>query len=61
MRRWAAVLIVPVALTLLVGRWASMVYANWQWYAALGALPVYRSELMHEAAWRAGAGLVAFG
>ena len=60
MRRWVVMLLVAIALTLLVGRWASMVYANWQWYDALGALSLYRSELAHEAAWRLGAGGVAF-
>ena len=60
MRRWGVMLLVAIALTLLVGRWASMVYANWQWYDALGALSLYRSELAHEAAWRFGAGGVAF-
>lgn len=60
MRRWGSLLVVAAALTLLVGRWASMVYANWQWYDAMGALPVYRSQLLHETAWRGGAGLVAF-
>lgn len=61
MRRWFAVLVVSVALTLVVGRWASTVYADWTWYAAMGALPLYRSALMHTVAWRVGAGVAAFG
>lgn len=60
MRRWLLVLLVAVALALVVGRWASVIYADWQWFDALGALPVYRSKLMHEVAWRAGAASVAF-
>ena len=60
MRRWSAVLLLAVALTLLLGRWASMVYADWHWFDALGALAVYRSQLAHQAAWWSGAGLTAF-
>jgi uncharacterized membrane protein (UPF0182 family) len=61
LRRWIAILVVALALALIVGRWSSTVYANWQWYAALGALPVYRSSLVHVFAWRAGATALAFG
>jgi hypothetical protein len=60
MRRWIVILLAAVALTLVVGRWSSMVYAEWQWYDALGALPLYRSALAHQFAWRAGAVVVAF-
>lgn len=61
MRRWLAILVVALALALIVGRWTSTIYADWHWYEALGALPVYRSRLMHIFAWRIGAGALAFG
>jgi uncharacterized membrane protein (UPF0182 family) len=61
LRRWLAILVVALALALIVGRWTSTIYADWQWYAALGALPVYRSSLAHIFAWRVGAGALAFG
>ena len=60
MRRWLLALLVAVALALVAGRWASVIFAEWRWFDALGALPVYRSKLMHEVAWRAGAASVAF-
>ena len=60
MRRWLLILLLAVALALVVGRWASMVFADWRWFDALGVLPVYRSKLMHELAWRAGAASAAF-
>lgn len=60
MRRPLIVLALATALTLLMGRWASVIYADWQWYSAMGALPVYASALAHQAAWRVGAAGVAF-
>ncbi|MDQ8164617.1 MAG: UPF0182 family protein [Gemmatimonadota bacterium] len=60
MRRWLLVLLVAVAIALVAGRWASVIFADWQWFDALGALPVLRSKLMHEMAWRAGAASAGF-
>ena len=53
-------LLAAAALTLLAGRWASVVYAEWRWHEAIGALDVYRSALMHDAAWRIATAVVAF-
>lgn len=36
------------ALLMLAGRLIAGIYAEWTWYAAMGALPLYRSKLMHE-------------
>jgi uncharacterized membrane protein (UPF0182 family) len=60
MRRWLVTSIVALALVLILGRWASTVYAEWQWYDAMGALPLFRSALTHQLAWRVGAFAVAF-
>jgi uncharacterized membrane protein (UPF0182 family) len=59
-RRWTLLLLAAAALTLLAGRWASVVYAEWRWHEAIGALDVYRSALTHDLAWRTGTGIVAF-
>lgn len=60
MRRSLLVLAVAAGLVLVLGRWVSVIFADWEWFASLGALPVYRSQLVHQAAWRAGAGMAAF-
>lgn len=44
----------------MLGRWAADIYAEWRWFDAMGALPVYRSQLAHTAAWRSAALVVAF-
>jgi uncharacterized membrane protein (UPF0182 family) len=49
-----------VALLMLAGRVVAGVYAEWTWYAAMGALPLYRSKLTHEAALLAGTTLAGF-
>jgi hypothetical protein len=54
-RRWLFLSLAGVALFLLLGRGISGLYAEWTWYAALGALPLYESRLAHEAALRLGA------
>lgn len=61
MRRWIVILGVSAALSLLLGRWVSAMYSDWMWYASMDALAVFRSAIVHETAWRAGAMLVAFG
>jgi hypothetical protein len=59
-RRWLFLTLASLALLLVVGRSLAGVYAEWSWYASMGALPLYRSRLMHLAALRGGAALVAF-
>ena len=54
------VLAVLAALTLIGGRLASSLYADWAWYTAQGAVPLYRSSIAHMLAWRTGAILTAF-
>ncbi|MEA3245134.1 MAG: UPF0182 family protein [Gemmatimonadota bacterium] len=60
MRRWLVLLAVSSALALLGGRAVAGVFADWLWFDSMGALDLYRSQLAHEAAWRAGAGLAGF-
>ncbi len=60
MRRWGVVLVIATAFVLVAGRWLATIYADWTWYDALGALPVYRSGLIHQLAWRVGAIASAF-
>jgi hypothetical protein len=59
-RRWLFVTLAGLAVLLVAGRWLAGVYAEWSWYASMGALPLYRSRLAHEAALRGGAALTAF-
>ncbi len=49
-RRWVLVSLAGVALLILAGRFAAGIYAEWTWYAAMDALPLYRSKLMHQSA-----------
>ncbi len=49
-----------VALLMLAGRMAAGVYAEWTWYAAMGALPLYRSKLAHESVLLGGTALAGF-
>ncbi|HUF30333.1 MAG TPA: UPF0182 family protein [Gemmatimonadaceae bacterium] len=44
-RRWIGAAILSVALLLLGGRIAANAYAEFQWYAAIGALPVWRLRM----------------
>ena len=44
-RRWIGVAIVGVAVLLLAGRFAANAYAEYQWYAAVEALPVWRLRM----------------
>ena len=48
-RSWLLVSLAALALVMLAGRLASGVYSEWTWYDAMGALPLYRSKLTHEA------------
>ena len=59
-RRWLLVALAGLALLLVLGRMAAGVYAEWSWYASMGALALYKSELAHEAVLRAGAALAGF-
>lgn len=49
-----------LALLLLAGRVVAGIYAEWSWYAAMGALPLYRSKLVHETALLGGTTLAGF-
>lgn len=59
-RRWLLVLVASLAALLVAGRFLAGVYADWTWYEAMGALPLYQSALVHGAALRMGALLVGF-
>lgn len=59
-RRWLFVSFAGVAALLVVGRALAGVYAEWTWYAAMGALPLFKSRLAHEAAFRGGALIAGF-
>ncbi|HLA89169.1 MAG TPA: UPF0182 family protein [Gemmatimonadaceae bacterium] len=59
-RRWLLLSLAALALLLVVGRFLAAGYAEWTWFASMGALPLYRSRLVHETALRGGAALVAF-
>ncbi|HEV8410218.1 MAG TPA: UPF0182 family protein, partial [Gemmatimonadaceae bacterium] len=59
-RSWVLVSVAAVALFLLAGRAIAGAYAEWVWYDSMGALPLYRSELAHEAVLVAGTLLAGF-
>ena len=59
-RRWLMALVAALALLLVAGRLVAGIFAEWTWYAAMGALPLYQSMLAHQVALRGGAALVAF-
>ncbi|MBI3566825.1 MAG: UPF0182 family protein [Gemmatimonadetes bacterium] len=59
-RRWLLLLAASVAVLLFVGRLLAGIYGEWTWYAAMGALPVYRLRLWHEWGQRLAAGALAF-
>lgn len=48
------------ALLMLAGRLAAGIYSEWTWYAAMGALPLYRSKLVHEGVLLGGTAIVGF-
>ena len=54
-RRWLLVALGGVALLLVLGRAIAGVYAEWTWYAAMGALPLFESRVAHETVMRLGA------
>ncbi len=59
-RSWVVVSLAGVALLILAGRFAAGIYAEWTWYAAMGALPMYRSKLAHESALLSGTLIAGF-
>jgi uncharacterized membrane protein (UPF0182 family) len=63
-RRWIAFLLVTAAVALLVAREAALVYADYRWYRAMGALSVWEARmsslLLLRLAGGAGIGLFAF-
>ncbi|MFI5234023.1 MAG: UPF0182 family protein, partial [Gemmatimonadales bacterium] len=59
-RRWVFVSLAAFALLMLAGRLVAGIYAEWAWYAAMGALPLYRSKLAHETVLLGGTTLAGF-
>jgi uncharacterized membrane protein (UPF0182 family) len=49
-----------LALLMLAGRLVAGIYAEWSWYAAMGALPLYRAKLAHETGLLGGTVLAGF-
>ncbi|HVT38494.1 MAG TPA: UPF0182 family protein, partial [Gemmatimonadaceae bacterium] len=60
-RRWLFTGVAGLAFLMVLGRLFTGVYAEWRWYAAMGALPLYQSKLLHETILRGGAALLGFG
>lgn len=59
-RRWVLLSLACFALLMLAGRLVAGVYSEWTWYAAMGALPLYRSKLMHQGVLLGGTALAGF-
>ena len=59
-RRWLIALVAALALLLVAGRIGAGIFAEWTWYAAMGALPLYQSMLTHQVALRCSAACIAF-
>jgi uncharacterized membrane protein (UPF0182 family) len=59
-RSWVLVTLAGFALLMLAGRLMAGIYAEWTWYAAMGALPLYRSKLMHESVLLGGTAIAGF-
>jgi uncharacterized membrane protein (UPF0182 family) len=59
-RSWVLVSVAGLALLLLAGRLIAGLYAEWTWYASMGALPLYRSMLAHQTALLAGTAVAGF-
>src|ERR1035437_1025111 len=59
-RGWGLISLARIALLLLARRPVAGVYADWTWYAAMGALPLYRSKLTHETVLLGGTALAGF-
>lgn len=51
-RRWLLLSLTGVALLLVMGRAIAGIYADWTWYEAMGALPLFESRLAHESVLR---------
>ncbi len=58
-RRWTVLTLAAIALLLILGRATTGVYADYQWYAALGAASVWRSQTLISLALRLSSGLLA--
>jgi uncharacterized protein len=59
-RSWVLISLAGFALLMLAGRLVAGIYSEWTWYAAMGALPLYRSKLMHESVLLGGTALAGF-
>ena len=59
-RRWLLVAVGGLAVLMVAGRLLASVYAEWTWYAAMDALPLYQSRLLHESVLRGGTAIAGF-
>ncbi|MFI5246357.1 MAG: UPF0182 family protein, partial [Gemmatimonadales bacterium] len=59
-RTWVLISLASLALLLLAGRFVAGLYAEWSWYTAMGALPLYRAKLAHQAGLLGGTALAGF-
>ncbi len=59
-RRWLAAGALGLAMVLLVGRTFAGVFVEHEWYATLGALPIWRARLVNTLLLRGGAFAIAF-
>lgn len=58
-RRWTLLALAGAAFLLLAGRAVASVYVDYQWYAAMDALPLWRARFMTTVATRVTAGVLA--
>jgi uncharacterized membrane protein (UPF0182 family) len=59
-RSWGLVALAGITLLMLAGRLVAGLYAEWTWYAAMGALPLLQSKLSHQAVLLGGTVLAGF-
>src|SRR5688572_1399717 len=58
-RRWIAIGVVAAALLLIAGREVAGVYVDYRWYAALGAVDVWRAQMANSLWLRTASGVIA--
>ncbi|MFI5245268.1 MAG: UPF0182 family protein [Gemmatimonadales bacterium] len=59
-RSWVLVSLAGLALLMLAGRLVAGIYAEWSWYAAAGALPLYRTKLAYQSGLLGGTAIAGF-
>jgi hypothetical protein len=59
-RTWVLASFAAVAILMLAGRVVAGIQAEWTWFAAMGALPLYQSRLWHEGALLGGTAAAGF-